>query len=139
RLEKPQARTQLLNSPGPRANLPWLAGVSVSLLSLVIYILTLSPTVNFIDSGELVTVGATAGIAHPPGYPLYTLLIILGGALPFSDRAVGVNLVSALAGALAVALFYALVYEIIRHHLKASQPDTPVVSNRAARRERETR
>lgn len=124
--------------PNPKARSPWLAGLSVSLLSLIIYVFTLSPTVNFIDSGELVTAGATAGIAHPPGYPLYTLLIIIGGALPFGDRAVGVNLISALAGALAVGLFYALVYEIVRHHLQspvtAASLNGRTQSNRAARR-----
>src|SRR4051812_26123567 len=106
-LEQTRSQTQSLDASSLAARVPLLAGVAVGLFSLVVYVLTLSPTVNFVDSGELISVGANAGIAHPPGYPLYTLLIILGGALPFSDRAVGVNLVSALAGALAVALFYA--------------------------------
>src|SRR5438105_237041 len=97
---------RLLNSVNSESRLSWVAGLGVSLLALVVYVLTLSPTVNFIDSGELITVGAHAGIAHPPGYPLYTLLTIVGAALPFSDPAIGVNLVSAAAGALAVGLFY---------------------------------
>src|SRR2546427_10945496 len=100
------------------SRLPWLAGVGVSLLSLAVYVLTLAPTVSFIDSGELITVGVQAGIAHPPGYPLYSLLAVIGARLPFSDPAFGVNLVSAVAGALAVGLFYALVYEIVCHHLR---------------------
>ena len=84
------------------ARLPWLAGWGVSLIALLLYGTPLSPTVNFIDSGELITAGAIAGIVHPPGYPLYTLLTIGGAHLPFGDPAVGVNLVSALGGALAV-------------------------------------
>ena len=95
RSEAPRTSIQLLNSPSLAVRLPWLAGLGISLLSLAVYILTLSPAVNFIDSGELITVGVQAGIAHPPGYPLYTLLTIIGAALPFSDPAVGVNLVSA--------------------------------------------
>ena len=87
-------------APGERvwlapARRPWLVGGAVSLAALVLYLLTLSPTVNFIDSGELITVGALAGVAHPPGYPLYSLFAI---AVPFGEPAVGVNLVSALAG-----------------------------------------
>src|SRR5690242_19090402 len=136
RPEKPQIRTQIQTDASLTARLPMLVGVGVSLLSLVVYMITLSPTVNFIDSGELITVGVRAGIAHPPGYPLYTLLAILGGALPFSDRAVGVNLISALAGALAAGLFYALVYETIAHYLRAPEPalstNGRVPSNRAA-------
>jgi hypothetical protein len=107
------------------SRLPWLVGLGVSLLSLVIYFVTLSPTVNFIDSGELITVAATGGIAHPPGYPLYTLLTILAAALSFGNVAVGVNAVSALAGALAVGLFYALVYKLVRHHFQWSWTVAP--------------
>ena len=88
----------------------------------MVYLFTLSPTVNFLDSGELITVGATAGVAHPPGYPLYTLLVILAAAIPIGDTAVRVNLVSALGGALAVGLFYALTYEILAHHLHSGNP-----------------
>src|SRR3954466_8013594 len=94
-----------------------MAGVVVGLVALIVYALTLSPTVNFIDSGEFIAVGRLAGIAHPPGYPLYTLLTIAGAALPFGDPAVGVNFISALSGAVAVGFFYALVYELISQHL----------------------
>src|SRR5262245_5519453 len=103
--------------PRFESRLSWVAGLAVSLLSLAIYVLTLAPTVSFIDSGELITVGVQGGIAHPPGYPLYSLLAVIGARLPFSDPAFGVNFVSAVGGALAVGLFYALVYEILRHHL----------------------
>jgi hypothetical protein len=42
---------------------------------LVVYVLTLSPSIAGGDSGELVAEGCTLGIAHPPGYPLFTLLV----------------------------------------------------------------
>jgi hypothetical protein len=93
-------------------------------VTLVAYLVTLSPTVNFIDSGEIITVGATAGIAHPPGYPLYTILIIAASALPFGNEAVRVNFVSALNGALATALFFLLVYEAARFHLTGVKAKT---------------
>jgi hypothetical protein len=89
----------------PQSNIHIWAGLAVSAVALGAYLFTLSPTVNFLDSGELITVGATAGVAHPPGYPLYTLLVILAAAIPLGDVAVRVNLVSALGGALAVGLF----------------------------------
>src|SRR5205814_10502676 len=52
------------------------------------------------------------------------------------DPSVGVNLVSAVAGALAVGLFYALVYEIVRHHLQlpGSALSSPSSSLSASRR-----
>lgn len=106
--------------------LPLLAGIGVSAIALLIYLFTLSPTVNFIDSGELITVAATGGIAHPPGYPLYTLLTIAAAALPVGTVAARVNLVSALAGAAACGLFYGLLYEVLRYYrLPAPVPARP--------------
>ena len=60
-----------------RPHLPrnvWLVGALITLIWLIIYLFTVSPTVNFIDSGELITAVHEPGVAHPPGYPLYTLL-----------------------------------------------------------------
>ncbi len=52
------------------------------LLPLMVYMLTVSPTVSFTDSGELAAVCSTLGIAHPTGYPLFTLLGFLWLKLP---------------------------------------------------------
>src|SRR4051812_563676 len=72
-----------------------LVGLGLGLVTFVIYWLTLSPTVNFVDSGELIAVGVTAGVAHAPGYPLYTLMLILVAALPFGGVAMRINAISA--------------------------------------------
>ncbi|HET9494099.1 MAG TPA: DUF2723 domain-containing protein [Chloroflexia bacterium] len=85
------------------------AGLALGLLALGLYLLTNSPTVNFTDSGELIAVAWTGGIAHPPGYPLYTLLGSLAIRLPFGDPAWRMNLLSVLFAAAAVSLFYGLV------------------------------
>jgi hypothetical protein len=50
---------------------------------ILFYLLTLAPTVTFIDSGELGAVCCTAGIAHPTGYPLFTLVGYLFSKIPF--------------------------------------------------------
>ena len=49
-------------------------GILVSLIILAVYVYTLAPSVVHIDSGELATVQATLGIAHPTGYPLFTVV-----------------------------------------------------------------
>ena len=77
--------------------------------ALGLYGLTLAPTITFLDSGELTTVAWTTGIAHPPGYPLYTLISSAFIHLPLGDPAWRMNALSALFGALAVGLFAALV------------------------------
>ena len=53
-----------------------IAAISTA-LSLIFYLLTMSRSIPYIDGGELTTVLWTLGIAHPTGYPLFTLL---GGA-----------------------------------------------------------
>ena len=49
-------------------------GVLTGLIAFVVYMLTVSRSVTAFDCGELAAVQATLGIAHPPGYPLFTLL-----------------------------------------------------------------
>src|SRR4051812_26283170 len=84
-------------------------GLIPASLAFIIYLLTCSPTINFTDSGELITVAWTGGIAHPPGYPLYTLIALGFIRLPFGDPAWRLNALSALFAAIAMGLFYSLV------------------------------
>src|SRR5688500_16568466 len=87
-------------------------------LAFILYFVTCSPTINFTDSGELATVAWTGGIAHPPGYPLYTLFGIAFIHLPFGEPAWRMSMISALFGAAAVSLFYALVTDtLLRMHV----------------------
>lgn len=60
------------------------------------------PGVGFWDTGEFQTVAAVLGIAHPTGYPLYTLLGKLFTVWPWGSMAYRVSLMSALSAALAV-------------------------------------
>ncbi len=46
----------------------------VFIFSFIIYSLTVAPGLMFTDSGELAAVCTTLGIAHPTGYPLFTVL-----------------------------------------------------------------
>ncbi len=67
---------------------------------------TLAPTVAGGDSGELITVAHTLGVAHPPGYPLYTLLAKLFTLIPIGTIAWRVNLFSAACGAGAATILF---------------------------------
>jgi len=58
------------------------AGVLVAVTVLAVYVRTMYRSVPGGDSGELIVAGCTVGIAHPPGYPLFTMLAILFHALP---------------------------------------------------------
>ena len=109
-----------LNVPPTRAVGP-LAGF-LSLIWFVVYLTTMSPTVNFIDSGELITALHEPGVAHPPGYPLYTLLGYVASQIPIGEIAARVNAMSAFWGALAVGAFFLLIYGLSRY----IQPQAPV-------------
>ncbi|HID87838.1 MAG TPA: DUF2723 domain-containing protein, partial [Anaerolineae bacterium] len=81
---------------------PW--DLVVLAAGLALYVYTVAPTLLPADSGEFQLVSATLGIAHPPGYPLYTLLGRLFTLIPLGDVAYRVNLMSALFAALTLAL-----------------------------------
>lgn len=98
---------------------PWLAGilaewadpalaVVAGLWAMMLYLLTLAPTVTAGDSGELITAAYELGVPHPPGYPLWCLLahavIVLFEGL--GEVAQRVNVFSAVCGASACGLIF---------------------------------
>ena len=74
----------------------------------------------FDDSLEFQLVTYRLGIAHPTGYPLYTILGKLFTFLPIGDIAYRVNLMSAFFGAAAVALLYLFILHIIPQAVESS-------------------
>lgn len=90
------------------ANLParpaWPMEWLIAGAAFVVYAATLAPGILPADSGEFQFVARVLGIAHPPGYPLYTLLGKLATLLPFYSVAWRVNLLSALFAALTLGL-----------------------------------
>ena len=62
--------------------------------------LTLSRGLTFFDSGELALVGQSFGLGHPPGQPLYTLILGIVSWAFADDALVAMTAVSASAAAL---------------------------------------
>ncbi len=88
------------------------------LASLALYVRTLAPTVAtiFDDSLEFQLILPTLGIAHPTGYPLYTIFgWLFVHALPVGDAAYRANLFSAVGAAVAVAFLYLASVELTGH------------------------
>lgn len=83
--------------------------IAAFIIPLVVYIMTLAPTVSFIDSGELATVSIKLGVAHPTGYPLFTILGNLFSKLPFGEPIYRLNLMCAIISSLTVFMFYNLL------------------------------
>jgi hypothetical protein len=79
----------------------------IFVIFLALYATTLMPDVLPADSGEFQRVAATAGLAHPPGYPLYTVLGWLFAQLQLGPNpAWRVNFFSAVTAAATVALVF---------------------------------
>ena len=82
------------------ARLDW-AAVAVFVLPLLLYWLTLAPTIYNLDSAEFTTAVATNGLIRATGYPLYLLLGKIWSWLPLSsDMGYRLNLFSAFLSAL---------------------------------------
>lgn len=97
----------------------------VFLLALTVYLLTLAPTVTFVDSGELIVAARFLGVAHPPGFPLYLLLAHLVTLIPFGNIAERVNFASALFAALAVTFLFLVVSEALLNRVDAQKSPAP--------------
>lgn len=102
----------------------YITASALFIVSIAVYIKTLAPTVWFIDSGELAAVATTLGIAHPTGYPLFTLIGHLFSKLPVSSSQIyNLNLMSAFFCSLTVFMFVFLMKFIIEHHIQLIQAE----------------
>jgi 4-amino-4-deoxy-L-arabinose transferase-like glycosyltransferase len=92
----------------------WLA-LALTALALFVYVSTLTPSLSYLspDGNELATIPYLLGLAHSPGYPVYTWLGKLFTLLPFGDIAHRVNLLSAAMGALSIGSLYLLITIIL--------------------------
>jgi hypothetical protein len=76
---------------------------------LALYIHNLSRSIYAGDTGLLVSAAVTHGVAHPPGYPLFTLLgfiITQVGGMTQESPAFLVGMISAVASALSVVFYF---------------------------------
>jgi len=94
--------------------------VLLFLAVLFIYIHNLSPSVYGGDSGDFLAASLSRGVAHPSGYPLYTILGILTTslALPLT-YAYKFGIVSAVFAALSVVLVYLIGWELVKSRVIA--------------------
>jgi hypothetical protein len=112
-----------------------LCASAVFVATLLLYSWTLAPTVTLIDSGELIVVAHGLGVAHPPGFPLWTILAHLASLVPVGNVAVRINFASALFAALASAILTLVVAELM---IAASHLTAPKRSEKGARRSKKT-
>ncbi len=91
---------------------------ATALLFLALYIATLAPDLLAADNGEYQLIAATLGVAHPPGFPLYTLLGNLFTRLPIGPTAAyRVNLLSAFTSTATLLIVLATVWRLTKSYM----------------------
>lgn len=101
--------------------------------AFALYLFTLTPTVTFWDSGELIAASHLLGVAHQPGYPLYCMLGKGFALLPVGNVAFRLNLMSAAFSALAVFIIYMTVLALLdgRENYAAGRLHAPIAASLA--------
>src|SRR5262245_7002253 len=97
-------------------DVPWWISVAVGGVALAVYVVMTPDVAGIKDSSEFTLVLATLGLAHPTGYPIYTmvghvfvtLLHALGGSWPWAA-----NVFSAVGGACAVGFLHAIAARLL--------------------------
>lgn len=89
--------------------------VFVFLISLGVYCFTLAPTIVPGDNPEIITAAYNLGTAHPPGYPLFTLILkIFIVIFPFGNIAWRANLFNAILSSLTILVVYFIIYKLTK-------------------------
>ena len=90
-----------------------VAGIFIVASFLFLYVITLAPGVLTADNAEFQLIATNLGVAHPPGFPLYTLLAHLATWLPFgASPAYRINLFSAITSTLTLVFVYLTVWRL---------------------------
>ena len=106
-----------------RVRRDYVIALIIGLAGFALYAATAAPSVAtlFDDSLEFQVVLPTLGIAHPSGYPLYTLLgKLFTLLLPFRDAAGRANLLSALCAGAALGVLYLLAQKVAGNRAAAA-------------------
>src|SRR6266481_3108151 len=102
----------------------WIGVIAVTAIAGVLYFLTAARDIVVGDSPELIMAAVTLGVAHAPGYPLFTMLGHLFSLLPFR-----VNLLSVVCDALTIGVVYFGAFRLTRSRLAAAVAAVLLVVN----------
>lgn len=91
--------------------------IAISVFFLLFYVFFQSSSIYGGDAGDLVTAAYVRGVAHPPGYPLYTFVGWLLTHLPLKTIAWRVGLLSTIPAAVSLGFVFLLLKRFTRNSL----------------------
>jgi hypothetical protein len=97
----------------------WFATIITTLAGLF-YFVTAARDIVVGDSPELTMAARTLGVAHPPGYPLFTMLGHLFSFVPLGPIPFRVNLLSVVSDALTVGIVFLTAFRLSRARLASA-------------------
>ncbi|HVX39675.1 MAG TPA: DUF2723 domain-containing protein [Gemmatimonadaceae bacterium] len=90
------------------------AAVIVSLVTLVLYLVTLSPSTAMWDTSEYIAAAYTLGLPHPPGNPLFVILGRVFSILPIASTvAVRINILAAICSAASAGMWFLVTERVL--------------------------
>ncbi|GEM_PF-4307365 len=109
----------LIGEPHIIAGIDWLIFALITIASLAVYLITLSPGICAGDNGELTTAAYHLGNPHAPCYPLYCIVgKFFCNILPFLGTvAFRTNFMSAFLGALTVGFSFLFLLKLLGAHI----------------------
>lgn len=100
-----------------------IIGAVVFLISLIVLILTVQPSVSFWDCGEFIAASYYLQVPHPPGTPFFLLLGRIFAMIPFVENiGLRVNYISVLSSAAAILFLYLIAVKLIENY-KGKKPE----------------
>ena len=102
-----------------------ITGWLVFLLSAVVYMMTVEPTVSFWDCGEFILSAFRLQVGHPPGAPLFLMIGRIATLFTFGDAskaAMMVNMLSALCSAFTILFLFWTITHLVRRVYTRENP-----------------
>ncbi len=92
----------------------YLAATIAAGLTLLLYIVTLSPETAMWDTSEYITAAYTLGLPHPPGNPFFVLIGRVFTVLPIAPTvAMRINLLAALSSAVSAGMWFLITERVL--------------------------
>jgi hypothetical protein len=105
-----------------------ITGWLMFLISAVVYLLTIEPTVSFWDCGEFILSAFRLQVGHPPGAPMFLMIGRIATLFAGGDgtkAALMVNILSAICSAFAIMFLFWTITHLVR---RVFTRDTPLES-----------